>query len=92
MEHRGTVACPPEWGHGLLHLFGFRVRPPHWSAGRGWMVGAVGPFDPGAEFVPRRADGFAAHSLYLAEDTDALAGHAQAIAGAVLEYRGDEAA
>ena len=92
VEHRGTVPCPPEWGHGILHVFGFRVRPPHWSADRDWMVGAVGPFVPGAEFVPRRADGFAAHSLYLAEAGNGLDGHVLAIADAVLECRRDEAA
>jgi len=91
VEHRGTVPCPSDWGDGVVHVFGFRVRPPHWSAARGWMLGAVGPFDPGAEFAPRRAEGFTAHSLYLAEDCDGLDGHVRAIAGAVLESR-DEAA
>ena len=29
---------------GDAHLFRFRVRAPHWSCARGWMVGAAGPY------------------------------------------------
>ncbi len=66
---------------GDAHLFRFRVRAPHWSCARGWMVGAAGPY---------RADGSRgstvepfAFSLYDAEDEDGPDGHLRAILHAV---------
>ena len=66
---------------GDAHLFRFRVRAPHWSCARGWMVGAAGPY---------RADGARgstvepfAFSLYDAEDEDGPDGHLRAILHAV---------
>ena len=32
-----------------MYLFRFRMRPPHWAAERGWMVGAAGPYVRGGE-------------------------------------------
>ncbi|MCP4434533.1 MAG: hypothetical protein GY812_03410 [Actinomycetia bacterium] len=92
IEHRGVVPAPPGWGRGLLHVFGFRVRPPHWSSERGWMVLAAGPFDPSAELMPRRAEGFEVCSLYESETGLDLPRHVLAISEAVLAARGEEAA
>jgi hypothetical protein len=64
MEYRGVRPALPEWGHGLLHVFAFRVNEPHWVAERDWVVAVVGPFDPSAELTPMAGDGFAVHSLY----------------------------
>jgi hypothetical protein len=83
VEHRGCVVAPRQWGHGIVQVFAFRVRPPHWSAERGWMLGAVGPYDPSAELHPRRRGGFAAYSLYLPEDDGPLAEHVAAMAEAL---------
>ena len=75
-----------------MHVFAFRVRPPHWSSERGWMLAAVGPFDPDARLLPERAEGFAVHSLYSSEDGDDVERHVLAIAEAVLAARDEEAA
>lgn len=83
VEHRGCVVAPQQWGHGVVHVFAFRVRPPHWSAERGWMLGAVGPYDPSAELHPRRRVGFTAFSLYLPEDDAPLVEHVAAMAEAL---------
>ena len=64
IEHRGLAPSPVEWGSGVLHLFAFRVRAPHFAAERDWMIGAVGPYDPACELYPGEAPGFAAHSLF----------------------------
>lgn len=64
LEHRGVLPAHSDWGHGLVHVFAFRVNEPHWVARRDWMVAAVGPFDPSTELTPLVGDGFAVHSLY----------------------------
>jgi hypothetical protein len=64
VEHRGVLPALPEWGHGLLHVFAFRVNKPHWVAERDWVVAVVGPFDPSSELTPAAGDGFAVHSIY----------------------------
>lgn len=89
LEHRGTAGAAAPWGSGTLHLFAFRVRPPHWSAERGWMLAAVGPYRPEALFQPRRAPGFAACSLYRAEDDGSVESHLGALAEAVAGDRDD---
>jgi hypothetical protein len=50
---------------GSVHLFRFRLRAPHWSSARGWMVGASGAFTS---------------TLYEAEDERTPAGHVAALA------------
>ncbi len=92
VEHRGVVPAPVEWGTGLIQVFAFRVRPPHWSAERGWMLAAAGPFDPLAQLMPARSDGFAVQSLYASEDGDGLERHVLAISRQVVQARGEEAA
>lgn len=87
IEHRGVFATPLEWGRGLTHLFAFRVRPPHWSAPRGWMLVAAGPFDASAEFMPKRSEGFEVCSLYEPEDGDELLRHLLQISRAVVAAR-----
>jgi hypothetical protein len=92
VEHRGCMPAPQVWGRGLVHVFAFRVRPPHWSAERGWMLGAVGPFDPSAEMYPRRCDGFAAISLYHSEDDAGALAQVAAMAEALSGELPDEVA
>ena len=62
---------------GVVHLFRFRMRSPHWSSARGWMIGAAGPFDGDGSEV----DGFGsfAVSVYSAEDDDDHDGHLDAL-------------
>lgn len=62
---------------GVVHLFRFRMRSPHWSSARGWMIGAAGPFDGDGSEV----DGFDsfAVSVYAAEDDDDHDGHLDAL-------------
>lgn len=62
---------------GVVHLFRFRMRSPHWSSARGWMIGAAGPFDGDGSEV----DGFDsfAVSVYSAEDDDDHDGHLDAL-------------
>lgn len=69
IEHRGVAAAPAGWGTGLLHLFAFRVHPPHFAAERDWMFGAVGPWEPSSELYPQAGSDFAAHSLYESFDS-----------------------
>jgi hypothetical protein len=48
MELLGTrtgPSSPERTGSGaVLYLFRFRLRSPHWSSARGWMVGLAGPW------------------------------------------------
>lgn len=77
IEHVGTVAAGGHPDDGAVHLFRFRLRAPHWSCARGWMIGAAGPFrDDGAAAVG--VEPFAS-SVYSAEDDDELDGHLDAI-------------
>jgi len=93
IEHRGAVTAPATWGRGLVHVFAFRVRPPHWCAERDWMLAAAGPFDADAgDVLPSPATGYAVHSLYASEDGDDLGRHVLAISEAVVAARGHDAA
>ena len=47
-----------------VHLFRFRMRAPHWSHARGWMVGAAGEWT---------------YSCYAAEDGQTLDGHIESV-------------
>ena len=87
IEHRGVFATPLEWGRGITHLFAFRVRAPHWSSQRGWMLAAAGPFEPSSEFMPQRSEGFEVCSLYESEDCGELARHLLDISRAVVAAR-----
>ncbi len=77
LEHVTSIptGAPPEGGE--VHLFRFRMRAPHWSCARGWMIGAAGPY---------LSDGTTGHgvepfasSMYAAEDEDDPGGHLNAI-------------
>ncbi len=92
IEFRESLPAPRAWGAGELRVYAFRLRSPHWSAERGWMIGAVGPFDPDAEFHPRRSENFAAFSLYAADYEDCIEGHVLAISDALVGERPDAAA
>ncbi len=54
-----------------MHLFRFRMHAPHWSAARGWMIGAAGA---------------TAYSCYAAEDECAVPQHVTAILEALAEW------
>jgi hypothetical protein len=81
LEHLVTIAAGEHPDDGAVHLFRFRLRSPHWSSARGWMVGAAGPFREDGSV----ADGFEAFasSVYAAEDEDDLDGHLDAILDAL---------
>ncbi|MFZ4519821.1 MAG: hypothetical protein ACOYOP_15640 [Microthrixaceae bacterium] len=63
-----TAAVPAE-----VHVFRFRLRSPHWSSARGWMVGAAGPYTSLGS-VPPGSNRFAL-SLYDAEDEAGIGEH-----------------
>lgn len=70
MEHLATVRHPSVTDR-PLHLFRFRMRAPHWSSARGWMVGMAGP---------------STYSCYAAEDECSLAEHVTALLTATAEW------
>lgn len=70
MEPIATVPHPGEPSR-RLHLFRFRMRAPHWSAARGWMVGIGGTHT---------------YSCYSAEDECSLADHVTALLAALAEW------
>jgi hypothetical protein len=70
MEHLATVRHPSVTDR-PLHLFRFRMRAPHWSSARGWMVGMAGP---------------STCSCYAAEDECSLAEHVTALLTATAEW------
>jgi hypothetical protein len=69
---------------GLVHLFRFRVRAPHWSCARGWMIGAAGPYQPDGSVAPGVAR--FASSVYGAEDEDDPTGHLDAILESMVTW------
>lgn len=89
VEYRCVLPAHVEWGHGLVHVFAFRVNEPHWVAGRDWVVAAVGPFDPSAELTPVASDGFAVHSLYEPEASMSHAEHVLEITRSLCAGRED---
>lgn len=89
VEHRCVVPAQAEWGHGLVHVFAFRMHEPHWVARRDWMVAAVGPFDPSAELTPLAGDGFAVHSVYEPEASMSHADHVVEITRSLCAGRED---
>ena len=46
IEHIKRVTVDFDGRNNLIHyeVFKYRVNPPHWAAGNGWMLGVVGPF------------------------------------------------
>lgn len=97
IEFRASLPAPRLWGRGEVQVFAFRLRSPHWSAERGWMIGAVGPFasapEAGGEgsFEVLQDGCFAAHSLYAAEYEDCIEGHVLAISDALWGRQPDVA-
>ncbi len=81
LEHLETLAAGEHPDDGAVHLFRFRLRSPHWSSARGWMIGAAGPFRADGSV----AEGFEAFasSVYSAEDEDHLDGHLDTILDAL---------
>ncbi|MFV0315342.1 MAG: hypothetical protein ACK5O2_00060 [Microthrixaceae bacterium] len=88
IEHRGEAMSPIGWGAGPLHLFAFRFRPPHHTAQRDWMFGAVGPWDSPSEMYPRAGAEFAAHSLYEPFDESDRVQHLDALRDSLVSQRG----
>ena len=58
-------------GPGPFHLFRFRVRSPHWSAARGWMIGVGGACTA---------------SCYVAEDEGSPAHHVSTVQSALDDW------
>lgn len=75
VEHVTAVPVGEGPGSGSYHLFRFRLRSPHWSCARGWMVGLAGPVGEDGSWAGPRV----AHSLYDAEDEDTPDGHLRSI-------------
>lgn len=69
------------------HLFRFRMRSPHWSCARGWMVGLAGPYREDGT-VPEGVTPVA-HSLYDAEDEDVAVGHLRSILSSLAAWPED---
>lgn len=76
VEHVAAVAAGERTGDGSVHLFRFRMRSPHWSSARGWMIGAAGPYR--CDGTEAAEEAFAS-SVYLAEDDADADGHLDAI-------------
>jgi hypothetical protein len=70
MEHLASIRHPSVTDR-PLHLFRFRMRAPHWSSARGWMIGMAGS---------------ATCSCYAAEDECSLAEHVTALLTATAEW------
>ena len=70
MEHVTTVAHPEVAGD-RLHLFRFRMRSPHWSSARGWMIGVAGAHT---------------YTCYAAEDECSHADHVTAVLTALADW------
>ena len=73
VEHLAVVRDDSATVPADLHVFRFRLHAPHWSSGRGWMVGAAGPYTADGA-VPPGSERFAL-SLYDAEDDAGLGEH-----------------
>jgi hypothetical protein len=92
VEHLATLTLPPRGprhpsrltgnagDEERVELFRFRLRAPHWSFARGWMVGAAGPYTVDG----RRTGRPFAHSLYRADDEMTPAEHLAAIRRALV--------
>lgn len=70
LEHLATVAHPATPG-AALHVFRFRMRAPHWSAARGWMIGVGGA---------------CTYTCYAAEDECSVVEHVTAVLAALAEW------
>jgi len=71
IDYVGPYTVIADDGPGELHVFRFRMRAPHWSSSRGWLIGAVGEW---------------AHSCYLAEDDCDLDAHIAALMDSVATW------
>jgi hypothetical protein len=90
LEHVLTMAAGEHPDDGAVHMFRFRLRAPHWSSARGWMIGAAGPYREDGS-VAEGFDAFAS-SVYSAEDEDHLDGHLDTILDSLGVWPdGDEA-
>ena len=87
LEHVEAVPSTPEPSSGEVHLFRFRVRAPHWSSARGWMIGAAGPYV--ADGTPGHGVDAFASSIYNAEDEDGTTGHLAAILESLAAWPDD---
>jgi len=74
LDTRTGPASPERTGDGsVLYLFRFRLRSPHWSSARGWMIGVAGPW---------------VGSCYASEDEHDLDGHVEAIRTSLTTWPG----
>jgi len=74
IEYVGPYTVVTDDGPELLHLFRFRMRAPHWSSPRGWLIGAAGRW---------------AHSVYLSEDDCPLDAHVAQLLDSVATWDTD---
>lgn len=88
IEHVTALDAGDHPDDGVVHLFRFRLRPPHWSSARGWMVGAAGPFCADGSLADQEP--FAC-SVYFAEDEEDIDGHLDSILDSLgTWYDGDD--
>ncbi len=52
------------------YVFRFRMNPPHWAAGDGWMAGVSGPYEHGAEPSPTAPGTFSTFAAYRESEVD----------------------
>lgn len=74
IEYLGPYTVVTDDGPEVLHLFRFRMRAPHWSSNRGWLVGAAGRW---------------AHSVYLAEDDCPVDAHVAQLLDSMATWDAD---
>lgn len=74
IEHVGPYTVVTDDGPSQVHVFRFRMRAPHWSSSRGWLIGAAGEW---------------AHSCYLAEDDCDMDAHLAALLDSVAVWDAD---
>ncbi len=70
IEFVETVACPGSPGDDL-HVFRFRMRSPHWSSARGWMIAMSGA---------------RTYTCYAAEDEASVGEHVRAMLNALAQW------
>ena len=70
IEHVVTIPCPGQPGDQLI-VFRFRMRSPHWSSARGWMVAISGAHT---------------YTCYAAEDESPIEDHVTAMLNALTRW------
>ncbi|MFM7069493.1 MAG: hypothetical protein ACKOYM_08555, partial [Actinomycetes bacterium] len=74
IEYVGPQTVVSDAGPSDLHLFRFRMRAPHWSSARDWMIGAASDW---------------AYSCYMAQDECPLDAHVAHLLDSVATWESD---